>query len=370
MNAPLAMKLLLEDGTEMSGRAFGAAGAVGGEVVFNTGMTGYVEALTDPSYRGQILVLTYPLVGSYGVPAPRAPGSLDGPYESSRIQVQGLVVQSYVDRYSHHAATRSLGAWLEAEDVPGITGIDTRTLTRRLREHGTMKGWLLPSADDPARGRNAAETVDMKEEVFRLVAPDNVIRYEGGPLKVLLVDAGAKDNMVRSLLKRGASVVRAPWHTDLTPLAAECDAIIIGNGPGDPKDLMPLVGQVRSLLSSYRKPIFGICLGHQILALAAGGDTYKLPYGHRGVNQPVQDLLTRRCYITSQNHGYAVRQETLPAEWEPWFVNVNDGTSEGIRARTRPFFSVQFHPEASPGPEDTAFLFGDFMRLVGAVARG
>ena len=162
--------------------------------------------------------------------------------------MQGLVVQSYVDRYSHHAATRSLGAWLEAEGVPGITGIDTRTLTRRLREHGTMKGWLLPAADDPARARNAAETVDMKEEVFRLVAPDNVIRYEGGPLKVLLVDAGAKDNMVRSLLKRGASVVRAPWHADLAPLAAECDGILIGNGPGDPKDLMPLVEQVRSLL--------------------------------------------------------------------------------------------------------------------------
>jgi len=231
-----------------------------------------------------------------------------------------------------------------------------------------MKGWLLRAAD--ARARNAAETVDMKE-VFRLVAPENVIRYEGdGPLNVLLVDAGAKDNMVRSLLKRAATVVRAPWHTDLAPLAAECDGIIIGNGPGDPKDLMPLVTQVRSLLSSYRKPVFGICLGHQILALAAGGDTYKLPYGHRGVNQPVQDLLTRRCYITSQNHGFAVKQEALPGDWEPWFVNVNDGTSEGIRARTRPFFSVQFHPEASPGPEDTAFLFDDFMRLVGAMARG
>jgi carbamoyl-phosphate synthase small subunit len=261
-----------------------------------------------------------------------------------------------------------LGAWLEADGVPGITGIDTRTLTRRLREHGTMKGWLLPAADHPERARNAAETVDMKE-VFRLVAPDNVIRYEGGPLKVLLVDAGAKDNMVRSLLKRGATVVRAPWHTDLAPLAAECDGIVIGNGPGDPKDLTPLVTQVRSLLPSYRKPVFGICLGHQILALAADGDTYKLPYGHRGVNQPVQDLITRRCYITSQNHGYAVRQEALPADWEPWFVNVNDGTSEGIRARSRPFFSVQFHPEASPGPEDTAFLFDDFMRLVGAMAR-
>jgi len=368
MNAPVAMKLLLEDGTEMSGCTFGAARSVGGEVVFNTGMTGYVEALTDPSYRGQILVLTYPLVGSYGVPAPRALGSLDGPYESGRVQVQGLVVQCYVSKYSHHAATRSLGAWLEAEGVPGITGIDTRTLTRRLREHGTMKGWLVRAKDAAARA-NTAETVDMKE-VFRLVAPDNVIRYEGGPLKVLLVDAGAKDNMVRSLLKRGATVVRAPWHADLAQLGAECNGIVIGNGPGDPKDLMPLVTQLRSLLPSYRKPVFGICLGHQILALAAGGDTYKLPYGHRGVNQPVQDLITRRCYITSQNHGFAVRQEALPGDWEPWFVNVNDGTSEGIRARTRPFYSVQFHPEASPGPEDTAFLFDDFMRLVGAVARG
>jgi carbamoyl-phosphate synthase small subunit len=369
MNAPVAMKLLLEDGTEMSGRTFGAARSVGGEVVFNTGMTGYVEALTDPSYRGQILVLTYPLVGSYGVPAPRAPGSLDGPYESGRVQVQGLVVQCYVSKYSHYAATRSLGAWLEAEGVPGITGIDTRTLTRRLREHGTMKGWLVTAKDAAARARNTAETVDMKE-VFRLVAPDNVIRYGSGALKVLLVDAGAKDNMVRSLLKRGATVVRAPWHTDLAPLAAECDGIVIGNGPGDPKDLMPLVTQLGFLLRSYRRPVFGICLGHQILALAAGGDTYKLPYGHRGVNQPVQDLISRRCYITSQNHGYAVRQEALPDDWEPWFVNVNDGTSEGIRARTRPFFSVQFHPEASPGPEDTAFLFDDFMRLVGAMARG
>src|SRR5258708_15288629 len=306
MNAPVAMKLLLEDGTEMSGRVFGAAGSVGGEVVFNTAMTGYVEALTDPSYRGQILVLTYPLVGSYGVPAPRVPGSLDGPYESGRVPVQGLVLQSCVNKYGHHAATRSLGAWLEAEGVPGITGIDTRALTRRLREHGRMKGWLVRAKDNAAHATNAAETVDMKD-VFRLVAPDNVIRYEGGSLKVLLVDAGAKDNMVRSLLKRGATVVRAPWHTNLAPLAADCDGIVIRNGPGDPKDLMPLITQVRSLLPSYRKPVFGICLGHQILALAADGDTYKLPYGHRGLNQPVQRLITRRCYITSHNHGYARR---------------------------------------------------------------
>jgi carbamoyl-phosphate synthase small subunit len=358
-----AVKLVLEDGTEMVGRGFGAARAVGGEVVFNTAMTGYVETLTDPSYRGQILVLTYPLVGNYGVPAPRPAGSLDAPYESDRIQVQGLVVQSYVAAYSHHAATRSLGAWLESEGVPAITGIDTRTLTRRLREHGTMRGRLVPTEApaDPA-------TVDM-QDVFRLVAPRAPVRYAGGPLTILLVDAGAKDNMARSLLRRGATVIRAPYHADLAALAREADGIVIGNGPGDPKDCGVLVEQTRALLRTWEKPLFGICLGNQILALAAGGDTHKLPYGHRGVNQPVQDLLTRRCYITSQNHGYVVRQEALPPEWEPWFVNVNDGSNEGIRSRLKPFFSVQFHPEAHPGPEDAGHLFDDFMSLVGAMAR-
>ncbi|HVY47387.1 MAG TPA: glutamine-hydrolyzing carbamoyl-phosphate synthase small subunit [Minicystis sp.] len=368
------MRLVLEDGTELAGASFGAARPVAGEVVFNTGMTGYVETLTDPSYKGQILVLTYPLVGSYGVPAPRRPGTLDGPYESDRIQVQGLVVQRHVEGYSHHAATRSLGAWLSAEGIPGVTGVDTRTLTRKLREHGTMKGWLLPADAPVDAAKRAAHAIDMREEVFRAVAPKETIRYEappgargGKPLDVLLVDAGAKDNIVRSLLSRGANVVRAPWHARIAELAERCDAVMIGNGPGDPKDLGPLVEQVRALLASYTRPIFGICLGNQILALAAGGDTYKLPYGHRGVNQPVVDLLTRRCYVTSQNHGYAVRDSSLPAEWESWFVNVNDGTNEGIRSRTRPFFSVQFHPEASPGPEDAAFLFDDFLRLTGAM---
>ncbi|MGI9303367.1 MAG: glutamine amidotransferase-related protein, partial [Gammaproteobacteria bacterium] len=182
----------------------------------------------------------------------------------------------------------------------------------------------------------------------------------------LLVDVGAKDNIVRSLLERGCSVVRAPWHVDLAPLAGKADGIVIGNGLGDPKDLGPLVTQITELLGSFRRPIFGICLGNQILARAAGADTYKLPYGHRSVNQPVQDLLTRRSYITSQNHGYAVSDDSLPNDWEPWFVNLHDGTNEGIRARSKPFFSVQFHPEASPGPQDTGFLFDDFLRLVGA----
>jgi carbamoyl-phosphate synthase small subunit len=368
MIEPPKMKLVLEDGTTMVGHGFGAARPSAGEVVFNTGMSGYVETLTDPSYRGQILCTTYPLIGNYGVPAPRPPGTIDRPYESDGIQVQGLVVQTYVDEYSHHAATRSLGEWLQSEGIPAVTGVDTRTLTRKLREHGTMRGWILPADMELERAKRTAHTVEMREEVFRLVSPKEPIRYPGGPLKILLVDAGAKDNIVRSLLARGCTVVRAPWHARLGDLAPECDGIMIGNGPGDPKDLGSLIEQVRLLLGAYPRPIFGICLGNQILALAAGGDTYKLPYGHRGVNQPVQDLLTRRCYVTSQNHGYAVRDASLPSDWEPWFVNINDGTNEGIRSRTRPFFSVQFHPEAHPGPEDARFLFDDYLRLVGAMA--
>ena len=363
------MKLLLEDGTELQGESFGASRAVAGEVVFNTGMTGYVETLTDPSYRGQILVSTYPLVGNYGVPAPRATGSLDGPYESDRIQVQGLVVQHYHAAHSHATAARSLGAWLEAENVPAVTGVDTRALTQKIRENGTMKGWLLPNGASGEQARNSAEEVEMSR-VFDLVAPAETKTYEGGDLKALLVDVGAKDNIVRALLARGVSVVRASWRADLAELAERADGVMIGNGPGDPKDLGPLVDRLRALMDHYEKPIFGVCLGHQILALAAGGDTYKLKYGHRGVNQPVQDLLTRRCYVTSQNHGYAVRDESLPETWEPWFVNLNDGTNEGLRARIKPFCSVQFHPEAAPGPEDTGALFDDFVRLMGALRRG
>jgi carbamoyl-phosphate synthase small subunit len=362
------MQLVLEDGTAMEGTAFGAVDAVCGEVVFNTGMTGYVETLTDPSYRGQILVSTYPLVGNYGVPAPRSPGTLERPYESGRVQVQGLVVQTASRTYSHHAATRSLGDWLRGENVPAVTGIDTRTLTRRLREHGTMQGWLFPAAMGLAEARRAARGVEMRDEVFRSVAPAEPIRYAAGKTTILVIDAGAKDNIVRSLLERGASVLRAPYHAPIAALAEGADGILIGNGPGDPKDLGSLIDAVRALLASYRRPIFGVCLGNQILALAAGGDTFKLPYGHRGVNQPVQDLLTRRCYVTSQNHGYAVRDDSLPGDWEAWFVNINDGTNEGIRSRARPHFSVQFHPEASPGPRDAGFLFDDFLRAVGAGA--
>lgn len=368
-DAPQAVKLRLDDDTEIEGRGFGAVNAVQGEVVFNTAMAGYVEALTDPSYRGQILVLTYPLVGNYGVPLARRPNSLDAPYESDRIQVQGLVVQNCIHGYSHYTASRSLHEWLLAEGVPGLTAVDTRSLTRRLRQHGTMHGWLYPASVDANHAREHAEGIDMREELFRIVAPREPVRYGHGKPTILLVDAGAKDNIVRSLLAREATVIRAPWHGDLANLADDADGIIIGNGPGDPKDLKTLIQFVRSLLSGYLKPILGVCLGNQILALAAGADTYKLPYGHRGVNQPVQDLLTRRCYVTSQNHGYAVSDESLPLDWEPWFVNINDGTNEGIRSRCLPYSGVQFHPEASPGPQDTGFLFDEFLQLAARMAR-
>jgi carbamoyl-phosphate synthase small subunit len=361
------LRLILENGTEFCGQAFGADKVVGGEVVFNTGMSGYVEALTDPSYRGQILLFTYPLIGNYGVPRARPQAGLTPPFESSAIQVQGLVVQNYVDAYSHHRARRSLREWLVEEGVPAVTGLDTRTITRKLRESGTMKGWLVPRDMTLSEAKGAAHVTDMREQVFRQVATREPIHYRGGDLTILLVDVGVKENIIRSLLDRGVSVIRAPWHADLAELAREADGILIGNGPGDPKCLGPLIEQIAGLLGTYHRPIFGICLGSQILALAAGGDTYKLPYGHRGLNQPVQDVITRRCYITSQNHGYAVREDSLPQGWEPWFVNVNDGSNEGIRSRHEPHFGVQFHPEAHPGPEDTDFLFDDYLRLVGAL---
>lgn len=348
---------------EFMGHGFGATQAVGGEIVFNTGMSGYVEALTDPSYHGQILTLTYPLIGNYGVPAPRDPGSIDRPFESNRIQVSALVVQNYVHQHSHVTASRSLGDWLAAEGIPGIAGIDTRTLTRHLRAHGTMRGTI-----QPCDGAEDVTEIDMADAIAS-VSPDQVIRYGSSGPNILLIDVGAKDKIVRSLLDRDVSVTRAGFQSNLRDLAGQADGIMISNGPGDPKDAQRLIDELRSLLADYRNPVFGICLGHQLLALSVGADTYKLAYGHRGVNQPVQDVLTRRCYITSQNHGYAVRDDTLPSDWEPWFVNINDGTNEGIRSLSRPFFSVQFHPEASPGPQDTGYLFDDFLHLVRAMKR-
>ena len=353
------MDLYLADGTVFPGRAFGAARDVKGEVVFNTGMTGYVETLTDPSYRGQILVTTYPLQGNYGVP--------DGPFESPRIQVQGLVVSHYSRGPSHHSSRRSLGDWLVAEGVPAIEGIDTRTLTRRLREHGTMDGWLLAEPVDLEAAKNGAHSVEMKR-VVDLVEPREITRFDGGDIKLLVIDTGAKQNIIRSLQRRGATVILTPFSAHWEPMLDEVDGVMLTNGPGDPADLEPLIARVRAILQKG-VPCFGICLCHQLLSLAAGARTYKLKYGHRSHNQPVMDVVTRRAYVTSQNHGYAVQDDSLPPDWQPWFVNLNDGTNEGIQHRYRPFRSVQFHPEAAAGPRDTAYLFDDFLRMVGEMRK-
>jgi carbamoyl-phosphate synthase small subunit len=361
------LELHLEDGAHFRGVSFGSGSATTGEVVFATGMVGYVESLTDPSYRGQILVLTYPLQGNYGVGRGVAPG-----FESSRVQVQGLVVSSATARPSHHGSERSLAQWLQDEGVPGVEGIDTRALTRHLRDHGTLRGWILPAGlEGEALERAKDETPSLDDRnLARLACRPETSFREAGPRKVLLVDSGVKDGIERQLLARGLSVLRVPFHGDLVGAATEnaVDGIVLGNGPGDPKDLSDYVGQVARLLSMGR-PVLGVCLGCQVMALAVGGDTYKLPYGHRSQNQPVRDLTTGRCFVTSQNHGYAVRSESLPPGWEPWFVNLNDGTNEGIRHASLPVRAAQFHPEASPGPEDTRFLFDDFEKAVDGARR-
>jgi carbamoyl-phosphate synthase small subunit len=354
--------LILQDGTRFAGVQFGAATSVTGEVVFNTGMVGYGESMTDPSYSGQILVLTFPLVGNYGIPvngdAGRvAGGLLSKHFESDRIHVKALVVSSLSDGFSHWSALDSLQAWMSRNGVPGIHGIDTRALTKRLRTSGCMLGKVVVNGrdvawDDPNR-RNLVAEVSIRERVV----------YGGtGKGRVLVVDLGCKHNIIRSLLRRGVSVVRVPWNHDWS--AEEVDGVVLSNGPGDPKMCGETIVVVRKAMARGL-PIFGICLGHQILSLAAGGDTYKLKFGHRGQNQPCIEVGSRRCRITSQNHGYAVNEQSLGDEWRPWFFNANDGTNEGIRHRSQPFSSVQFHPEARPGPTDTDYLFDEFVGSLG-----
>ena len=343
------MRLILDDGQVFAGRSFGAARDVAGEVVFNTGMTGYVQALTDPSYRGQILVLTYPLQGNYGVPR-------DG-FESGRIQVQGLVVQRHTTTPSHHATTQSLAQWLVAEGIPAVHAVDTRSITRHLRAHGTVRGRL-------ALGDGECATVDMAT-VAESVVGRELAHYSGGDPRILVIDTGVKESIIRALQRRGATVIRAPFVMPWETLLDDIDGVVLGNGPGDPACLGSLVERLRTVLAR-RIPTLGICLGHQLLALAAGARTYKLPFGHRSQNQPVQHVLTKRAFITSQNHGYAVDESSIPDGWEITFRNLNDTTNEGIAHRTEPFSSVQFHPEGAPGPRDTEFVFDDFIRLLSA----
>lgn len=354
--SPKSCVLELEDGFRLEGSSFGAESSASGEVVFNTALTGYPESLTDPSYRGQILVLTYPLVGNYGVPdSPRDGNGLLKFFESDRIHISGLVISDYSFKYSHWNAKKSLSDWLEEHNIPGIYGVDTRALTRRIRENGALPGKILNGgADipfcDPNKNNLAAE-VSIKERVV----------YGSGPYKVLLVDCGVKNNIIRCLLEAGTTVIRVPWNWDLSK--EKYDGLFISNGPGDPALCLETIKQL-GLALKKDTPIFGICLGNQLLALASGAKTYKLKYGHRSHNQPVLRAGTQRAYLTSQNHGFAVDEKTLGADWEPLFTNLNDGTNEGLRHKTKPFFSAQFHPEAAGGPSDTKFLFDEFLSLM------
>ncbi|MEM2321459.1 MAG: glutamine-hydrolyzing carbamoyl-phosphate synthase small subunit [Candidatus Bathyarchaeia archaeon] len=365
--------LVLEDGSFFIGRGFGAVKKVSGEVVFSTGMVGYPESLTDPSYLGQILVLTYPLVGNYGVPEyDYDKFGIPISFESTGIKVRGLVIQELCLRPHHWASRKTLDEWLREEGVPGIYGIDTRCLTKKLRERGVMLGILevCREGEEPNIDR-------LLEEVKRVPDPNktNLVGevsvkepgyYEcGGRVRVVVIDCGIKAGILRCLLKRSVDVVRVPYNFQAKEiLELKPGGVLISNGPGDPKMCGGTIETVRALIGEGL-PMMGICLGNQIMALAMGGDTYKLRYGHRSQNQPALDLKTGLCYITIQNHGYAVRAESLEGTGlECWFINANDRTVEGIKFRDGPSFAVQWHPEASPGPYDTEFLFDEFIKSV------
>ncbi len=343
------MKLYLKDGSVYEGESFGAHKSAAGEVVFTTGMVGYVESLTDPSFAGQILVFTYPLIGNYGVPSSNF-------FESSRVQVAGLVVGEYSADFSHHAARESLEAWLKRSGTPAITGVDTRALTKKLREEGVMLGSLAhgakPTFKDPNKENLVARVSIQRPKLYAAQGKRKA--------RLVLVDCGAKENIVRSLVSRGAEVLRVPWNFDFSKEA--CDGVVLSNGPGDPTMCTATIRTVQKAIKAG-VPILGVCLGNQLLALAAGGSTYKLPFGHRSQNQPCIEERSKRCYITSQNHGFAVSR-TLPKGWELWFTNANDGSVEGIRHQSGTWRSVQFHPEATPGPTDTAWIFDEFLRDV------
>lgn len=346
-------KLVLENGTEFSGQSFGADVSAAGEVVFNTGMVGYPESLTDPSYYGQILVFTYPLIGNYGVPKNNFAVE-DGFFESHRVQVSGLIVSEYSVKYSHWQAERSISDWLKAANVPALTGIDTRHLTQILRDKGSMLGKIIMDRDIDFYDPN-------HENVVQKVSPAEVTTMGKGKKRVALLDCGCKLSIIRHLLRRGVEVLRLPWDADIS--RHDFDGLLISNGPGNPKECRQPVASAKYALAN-NIPTFGICLGNQILALAIGADTYKLKYGHHGQNQPVCEVGTNNGMITSQNHGYAVNDETLPDDWSPWFRNLNDKTNEGIIHESGRFLSVQFHPEASSGPEDADFIFDKFIEML------
>lgn len=346
------IELVLEDGTKVKGNSFGAEKSIAGEVVFNTAMTGYPESLTDPSYKGQILVLTYPLIGNYGVPGTEREHELLRFFESFALHISGLIISDYSWEYSHWNAKKSLSDWLKEYNIPGIFDVDTRALTKILREKGTMLGKILVNGEDidwyDPNQENLVEQVSIKEKKT----------FGSGKYKVALLDCGVKYNIIRNLVTRDVTVDLLPWNYDLGKV--EYDGLFISNGPGDPKKCEDTIQNLSKAIKQDT-PVCGICLGNQLLGLAAGADSYKLKYGHRSHNQPVLQIGTNNAYITSQNHGYAINNDTLPEGWKPLFINLNDDTNEGMKHESKMIFSSQFHPEASGGPTDTEFLFDMFI---------
>ncbi|MFA8451420.1 MAG: glutamine-hydrolyzing carbamoyl-phosphate synthase small subunit [Bacteroidales bacterium] len=349
------LKLILEDGSTFVGKSFGYEKSTAGELVFNTAMTGYPESLTDPSYKGQILLATYPLIGNYGIPHQENHQGVLKHFESSNIQVQAFITSNYSESYSHWNAEYSLSQWLKKNEIPGLTGIDTRALTKKLRDQGSMLAKIIYNNQD----------IDFynpnKEDLVSQVSCKKIQTYGNGKYRILLIDCGVKLNIIRCLLKRDTTIIRVPY--DYNFLNENYDGLFISNGPGNPELNHKTISYIQKALHK-KQPIFGICLGNQLIALAAGAKTYKLKYGHRSHNQPVIQCGTKRCYITSQNHGYAIDHSKLPKNWEPLFLNANDQSCEGIQYKSGNIFASQFHPEASSGPTDTEFLFDLFLEKV------
>lgn len=366
---PTPAALKLKSGQVFNGISFGATTPVSGEAVFTTAIVGYPESMTDPSYRGQILVFTQPLIGNYGVPGIfKDEYGLLKFFESDQIQCDGIIVNDYATNYSHWTAVESLGEWCTRHGVPAISGVDTRAIVHLLRNQGSTLAKLV--VGDDAKNGDFSKIQYSDPNVRNLVSEVSTavpVSYNPfGDIKLGIIDCGVKHNILRSLAKRGASVTVLPWNFNFNKIADQFDGIFISNGPGNPTKVVETINNVRQALGTYRRPIFGICMGNLILGMAAGLDVYKLRFGNRGHNVPAINMFTGKCQITSQNHGYALQDNRMPSGWTKYFVNANDGSNEGIRHKTLPFKSVQFHPEAKGGPQDTEYLFDEFVNSVRA----